>query len=745
MLEQLRSWMTWPVIRALIVAGATLFIGSALLTPHLNPATRGSVRTAESIGPVWGELVQWRVALVQASQELGHWPEDIQKYAPQIPFPKLRVTSPGPLRLQADVISDPALGNLSGTQVLLHMTPDMYHWTCRPGKPPMPPGLLPISCAAGPQSQDNQDVKGDDMDPDAIRQARIAAVEAAEPFGWLRSLIKWCALIFVVGAVVWVLRHPLIGPAQLRPEKLLRTPVSRLPRIDQLLRTVGRLRATLEAAEIRTRDWQSAVQFAHDDPADQSTVLAERVSARSQPSRDWALPGAVFEWQFPPDLPVSLDRCLLYIPAPGLDEATVLRQLRAAQTGTDVLLILCEHGTETPWPLLRAHTDDGANLHVMVDSASQTEWLLSAQPLQVLLRLLSAQLRVTRISPYQTRGGVTREGSFFGREQLLARVVNREPANYLVVGGRQLGKSSLLKAVQRRLQGHPQIVCHYVSLRDHRLAPRMALQFGLPADTPLEAIVDHLQAQYAGKRLYLLIDEADLFFRDESNHGYHQLSTLRSLSEEGRCWFMLAGFWDLYATAVLDYQSPLRNFGEVLAIGGLERPACKALATEPLRRLRLGFGGDALVERLVDASGLRANLVAILCQECLEALQPGERVIEARHLNQALASQPVQDALAGWGRLSPDDDACRLDRVVVYHVAQQAETSLVALAGLLQGHGVQADAQALRQSLARLQLAWVLRREGAAYSFAIPLMSAQFEPSEVELLLHQELAVMAKA
>ena len=77
-----------------------------------------------------------------------------------------------------------------------------------------------------------------------------------------------------------------------------------------------------------------------------------------------------------------------------------------------------------------------------------------------------------------------------------------------MVGGRQLGKSSLLKAVQRRMQGHPHTVCHYVSLRDHRLAPRMALQFGLAADTPLEAIVDHLQSQYQGKRLVLLIDEA---------------------------------------------------------------------------------------------------------------------------------------------------------------------------------------------------------------------------------------------
>jgi hypothetical protein len=87
----------------------------------------------------------------------------------------------------------------------------------------------------------------------------------------------------------------------------------------------------------------------------------------------------------------------------------------------------------------------------MVDSASQTEWLIGGEALQVLLRLLAAQLRITRISPYQTRGGVTREGAFFGRAQLLARVINREPANYLVVGGRQLGKSSLLKAVQRRM------------------------------------------------------------------------------------------------------------------------------------------------------------------------------------------------------------------------------------------------------------------------------------------------------
>lgn len=737
MLDRLKPLLSKVVVRAVVIAVVTLFVASALFTPQLNPVTRGSFLASVNVGPVWGELVQWRIAMIQARNELDGWPKDIHQYAPPIANPQLRVTSPRPNVLQADIAHDPGLGKLAGTQVVVELKPGTHTWTCRPGNPPIPPGYLPINCLEG---------STDDFEP-----AKLSTTAAdADPFGWLRSLIVWCGVIFAVGAVVWVVRHPMIGAGQLRPARLRRTPLARLPQIDRLLRLLRRLEPTLLAADIRMVDWRRAVLCAQAIGADHAPALAhalsERVSARCQPSTGWALPGQVFEWQFPPDLPVSLDRCLVFVPTAGIDEATVLRQLRAAQTGSDVLLILSPHSVDTPWPQLQAHAQDHANLHVMVDSASQTEWLIGGDALQVLLRQLAAQLRITRISPYQTRGGVTREGAFFGRAQLLARVINREPANYLVVGGRQLGKSSLLKAVQRRMAGHPHTVCHYVSLRDHRLAPRMALQFGLPADTPLEAIVDHLQAQYAGKRLVLLIDEADLFFRDESANGYVQLSTLRALSEEGRCWFMLAGFWDLYATAVLDYQSPLRNFGEVLAIGGLERDACRELATEPLRKLRLGFDNERLVDRLIDASGQRANLVAILCQECLEALAPGERVIEKRHLDQALASQAVQDALAGWGRLSHDDDACRLDRIVVYHTAQAGQASLVTLAQLLQSHGNAGDAQALRQSLARLQLAYVLRKhEGGEYRFAIPLLQDQFEPTEVELLLHQELAVLGRA
>lgn len=729
------------VVRAVVIALVTLFVASAWLTPKLNPATRGRITAVEAAGPVWGEITQWRVALGQATHEEGRWPADIQRYAPPGTGRFVRASSPEPYVLQVEVVRDSEMGILGGAQAVMRWNPQKFTWSCRPGKPPFPQGFLPLNC---------QDGVGDDRPEGPVTST------SADPFDWLRNLMLWCGLAFVGAGVVWVVRHPLLGPARVRPARLRRTPLAFLPKLDKVLRLTGRLPATLQAAGIRQADWQRAVQCAVQlEPmggAQLAQALATKVAATQQPSADWALPGVVLQWQLPADWPASLDRCLVLVPEPGVDEVELVQSLRAASTGSDVLLVLGEagdvegemDGEDTPQPLLQRHCADHANLHVLVDSATQTEWLLSRSAEQVLLRLLAAQLRITRISPYQTRGGVTREGAFFGRAQLLARVLTREPANYLVVGGRQLGKSSLLKAVQRRLQGHPHIVCHYVSLRDHRLAPRLALQLGLPAATPLEAIVDHLQSQYTGKRLYLLVDEADLFFRDESSRGYEQLSTLRALSDEGRCWFMLAGFWDLYATAVLDYQSPLRNFGEVLTIGGLERQACRELATEPLRRLRLGFASDALVERLIDASGQRANLVAILCQECLEALQPGERAIEAHHLTQALASQAMQDALAGWGRLSQDEAACRLDRVLVYHTAQAGQTSLVALIELLQSHGIAADAQALRESLARLQLAYVLRKQDAEYRFAIPLLQTQFESSEVEQLLRQEMSALAR-
>ncbi|MET1076649.1 MAG: ATP-binding protein [Pseudomonas sp.] len=700
----------------LILIGVVVAFGfTALFMPLYNPVTRGGVLGVASMTNVWAEVNQWRMLLQDSVAQTEKWPADLSEFESHMPQALVVVRSPSPYRLSFTMRDLDLLGDARGTQMILDMNPRSGTWQCSQGVPAVPLHYLPVNC----------------------RSEALPIPGGNSGWYWLVILL----LSAVIAAMFLLYRHPLILPIQRQPSRLLQQPYFLLTQLDRVLGLLGRKKVTLQAAGILPIDWQGALDYLGAPADTRSRVLALRVGARCQASGGWALPGQVQEWLFSADLPVGLDRCLVYQATEGLAAEAVVQHLRAAQTGLDVMLVIAGEHSEA----LAEFCADPANLFVLVDAQAQTRWLLARKPVEVFLRLLAAQLRLTRISPYQTRGGVARDGAFFGRTQTLARVLNREPSNYLVVGGRQLGKSSLLKAVQRRLQGHPHIVCHYVSLRDHRLAPRLALQFGLPAETPLEQVVTHLGKAHAGKRLFLLIDEADLFFRDEAQQGYRQLSTLRALSEEGRCWFMLAGFWDLYATAVLDYQSPLRNFGEVITIGGLEPEACRELATVPLARLRLAFGDPGLVEQLVQASGQRANLVAIICQECLEALKPGERLIGKQHLAQALASHAVQDALAGWGQLVHDEAASRLDRVIVYYTACHGRTRLADLVLLFEQHRITVGVDALKRSLSRLTLAFVLKREQDLYGFAIPLFVQQFEPGELGLFLHQELSETAAA
>lgn len=701
-------------LRRGLVAAAALFFGTALLLPHWNPLIGRMIASPENMAWIangWSELQSARIHMSEYLADHDDWPQRFDGLGVD-PVGDIFELSLRPNEIVGTLRTTPRLDRaLHGTQVVYRWDPAQQLWSCVAGDPPIPARFLPLNC-------------------------RPAESFVSDTSRWLVSVLVLSVLVLLALAVLLIWRHPLIAPIQRDPARLRRTPLAQLPRIDTALGWLRRRDATLAAAGVEAADWREALRYPRMDAAAKAAALALRVGARSTATPGWNLPGAVFEWTFSSEMPVSLERCLVWMPGEGLDGTQLARLLRPLQSGVDVLLVLTP-SVESEIAL-RGLCADRTNLFVCIAQETQTAWLLARDALPVFLRAMARQLRLTRISPYQTRGGIARASSFFGRESLLARVVQREPSNYLLIGGRQLGKTSLMKAIERRLREHPQVACVYVVLRDHRLLPRLAAQSGLPLDSDLETIVAALKQQHPGKRLLLLIDEADPFFRADAARDYAELSTMRALSEEGRCHFLLAGFWDLYAAAALDYQSPLRNFGEVISVGGLEPEACRELATVPLAVLNLRFSDDALVERLVAQSGHRANLVAILCQECLEALDRGGSVIEAADVERALASQAVLDALAGWGRLSHDERASRLDRIVVYRVAGQGSTTLADMVELLRPQA-DIDVETLRRSFSRLQLAYVLERQGEQFRFAVPLFSRQFEAAEIPVLLAEEL------
>jgi hypothetical protein len=686
------------------------------LSPILGYGTRDDIENASMMGMNWSEMALARGDAEGYFRREGRWPAD--------PAALYRVDDNGLLRLEMPAPYVLRFGMSKGfrsdsglrdARLIWRFDPATGEWQCRNDTPPLPRRWLRPECLP-PED-----------DPGIGTWALIALA------------ILLLALMLLLALLAFA--DPRLAALRQQPRRLRRQPVRDLGRLHRELGWLRRRDATLAAAGVADADWREAIAYADADADARAELLALRISARNAPSLGWSLPGRVYEWQLPATFPVALERVLVYLPSPKIPARDLVRHLRGVQTGQDVLLVASPDLRADA--ALLAYAGDTANLCVCIDQPTQTEWLLHPAPHEVLVALLARQLKVTRISPYQTRGGITRPAAFFGREQLLARVLNREPGNYLLVGGRQLGKTSLMKAIERRFAGHPHVHCHYVSLRDHRLGARLAAELGAAADTPIERLVAQLAARAGERRLLLLIDESDLFLREEAQSGYAQLAALRSLSEEGRCHFMLAGFWDLYQATAIDYASPIRNFGEVISLGGLEHDACVALATEPLARLGIRFADPSLVERLVMACGHRANLVAILCQHGLEQLERGERELDEARVERAMHSDALLDALAGWARLSPDPAACTLDRVIVYRVAEQSGAGRpLTLPGLLDelaAAGVTVGAEALRSAFSRLQLAYVLRREGDGYAFAVPLFALQFRAQEVQALLAREL------
>lgn len=710
-----------PLWRMLLVAALTWLLLTTLFLPWLNPLMRFRLMEDSEIGGLLS-MVRLHIATsTRAVQEhyldSGTWPTspDEVRWLDQTNLLSMQI--PGEYRLQFRFgQAFPPDSGLRDTALVLHYDAAAYQWSCTRGEPAPPARYLGSECG---------------VEEGSMLALLIGALLAA--------------LVALIALLLWLqLLDPRMRALAKAPKRLRRTAPAELRGIDWRLRLLRRRRGALAAAGIVSEDWNSAQGYARLPAVERAERLALRIGARSQASRGWPLPGEVFEWALPGSLPLALERLLVWLPAPALGPRTMVEHLRAVSTGQDVLLVVSASASADT--ALQAYASDPANLCLALDTATLGEWLLHPEPAAVLVALAARQLRVSRISPYQTRGGVTRPSAFFGREALLARVLNREPGNYLLVGGRQLGKTSLMKAIERRFEAHPRVHCRYLSLRDHRLAPLLAHELKQPADTPIDGLIRVLSQAAQGRRLLLLIDETDLFLRHEAQQGYPQLAALRAISEEGLCHFMLAGFWDLYEATSLDFASPIRNFGEVIRLGALEPEACLALATEPLRSLGIRYVDEQLPARIVQACGGRANLVAICCQQLIEGLDRGERQIRADAVERVLAGEAVADALAGWSRLSPDPRDCALDRAIVYRIArthaeEESGLSLAAWLRELELAGVDIPAESVRRAFARLSLAYVLLREGEAehWRFAVPLLAVQFRGEEIEVLLAGEL------
>lgn len=515
----------------------------------------------------------------------------------------------------------------------------------------------------------------------------------------------WAALggllvVVLLSVALFVRFHPIVRRVSREPSALRQYEWHRYPAVERALKRAMRLDAVLDAASVPSHRWKRLLDASNGAPHDVARAFAEAVGAKLGSTlisdQLWSVTLPPLRLRFPErDVPFAIFAGQSFT----ADDATqlVARLQRDGESPTAALVI----DLTTSQTVREVLAELPRIAFVVLGSDDLRDVLLADEAVLTLTEIISAQRPRSDISPYRTAGGLEEDPLFFGRERELRLIADRGLANFLVVGPRQAGKSSLMKAVRRRLEARGDLDVHHFTLANPDLAGIMARHLGQPKP----ADVDEFYNLAAGTRQrpkVWLIDEADDFILADSRDRYPYSQAMRTLAEEGRSYFILAGFWHLYAAALLNPNNPLRNFGEVVRMGPLDKQAARDLAVKPMSALGVGYSSPEMVDRLISETGCRAHLIVITCKAMIEQLSADERTLEPKHLDRALRQNPqLFDELKIWRR-EP------LGRALVHAALLDSPPTRAELRKRLEDADIHAATELVASTLDRLELAYVL-------------------------------------
>lgn len=543
-------------------------------------------------------------------------------------------------------------------------------------------------------------------------------------------------ILFILLYYWRVFRHPLVVAASDSEQGLTTLALEELVPAQRWLQLAGRWQSLLAREQIPTTRWQTTLSFAQTTEAQQRCQCW--MNSLNYEFSEQVETSSIAPWLFilhlDRDFILAIEYCFLAFPPPTLDEDAINQVLQKTANTRILIGILISADSEQHDKIIKLQQKlpQEQIIWIVPNRKNDITRFLLASPTEtrkIFAQLIASQAKITRISPYKTGGGVEKASLFFGRVQQLADIIGQESKNYLLVGARQIGKTSLLKELERRYQAYAEVNCVYLSIS--KIVDAITVQ---------RHIAQTLDLAKPRQQSILLIDEVDDFIHQEAQNHYKTLHWFRNLSAEGHCYFILAGFWDLHQAIYADYHSPLKNFGETVRLGGLEAEACDALATEPMQALNIHYANPALIEQIIQQTGRRANLIANLCHQLLGILEQ-RRIIEAADLEQALDKTEIHDLILGdWDKTEQEQQSSFL-RIIVYLTVTQDDFSENELWQQLDKWiDFPYQPQQVYQALSRLELAFILERKQDRYHYCVPLFYNLLRQKNLSALLTRELA-----
>ena len=320
--------------------------------------------------------------------------------------------------------------------------------------------------------------------------------------------------------------------------------------------------------------------------------------------------------------------------------------------------------------------------------------------------MFDCSLPFTFAEPYTTTAGLVPPEMFYGRSRD-SDTIKDPMGSCFIYGGRQLGKTALLRSVERSFH----------SSKHNRFAKWMDLKVErIGYDRPLGDIWELIIREFkkmdilgpktpvnmgsrkllrrieewilkdTSRRILLLLDEADTFLEKDGEDRFIRTAELKGLMDrtDRRFKVVFAGLHNVQRTT-RQANNPLAHYGEPICIGPLvnqrELNEARRLVEKPFTSLGYQFASTDVVFRILAQTNYYPSLIQLYCKEILRYLTDPHRMIfdsrisppyeiSAKHVEEAYQSKELRDEIRRRFNLTLELDSRY--QVIAYAIALES-------------------------------------------------------------------------
>jgi hypothetical protein len=416
------------------------------------------------------------------------------------------------------------------------------------------------------------------------------------------------------------------------------------------------------------------------------------------------------------------------------------------------ILVFVDGQVET----LRTHLPAALPTFVILNAEQQARIQKADSPARMMLDILLNQMPRSQLAPYETHKPVI-GSQFFGRQSEINKVLQHPTKSYLFMGIRRIGKTSLLKEIQRRMDysdpPHDHqirrlyIDCTVINSEEEFLRTltyqlaRDELKFLMGRATKSKRYQRMMFDRFAslhGGPITFLIDELDRLL-PRANNDWHLFDVLRATANEGKACFIMAGFRQAMEAA-RNQHAPLFNWADPIHLGRLQRSDVKYMVLVPMERLRINIQNpEGVVNRINRETAGLPNYVQFYCKTLLERLdEEGRDSLIEDDLRAIYESHEFRDFVLDTFMSNSEP----LERALVYALVAEDHTpterrtfSQRAMDSFLKRRKLSLTLEQLDRACRSLEVAGVFNQVGSDFEFAIPLFQKMLHQTrDVEFL-----------